>query len=209
MRVVTSNRNWPRAPRRSLTFFDGGADVCAVAKTLTELKQGIGQRCNANMPAGRRPFSIVCCTPRVRALYRVGRQRRINVRNKWGEAVGAGRQFRIALGVALITLGSAARAAGLTGMCIQAEWDDPNASTVIASQTVVDGVGVEIACPGVGSFCSAWGSTTMSDDFGANSISFNAPNGTGHAAAVFDGYTFSDLPPILLGRFAQGVRLQP
>jgi hypothetical protein len=111
----------------------------------------------------------------------------------WSSLMTAKDCFVIALAFLLTTLGSAARAADLTGVSISAQWFYPDASTVIASQQVIDGLGVEIACPGSGSFCSAWGSTVVSYDFGPNSISFNAPNGTGHAAAVFNGYSFSGL----------------
>jgi hypothetical protein len=104
-----------------------------------------------------------------------------------------GRQISTALGFSLLTLGSAASAADLTGVSILAQWLYPNASSVIASQTVIDGPGVEIACPGIGSFCSEWGPTQVSYDFGPDYVSFIAPNGTGHASAVFNGYTFSGL----------------
>jgi len=103
------------------------------------------------------------------------------------------RQFSLALGSLLVTLGSAASAANLTGVSILAKWLYPDASSVIASQTVIDGPGVEIACPGVGSFCSAWGPTSVSYDFGPNSISFSALVNTGHATAAFNGYSFSGL----------------
>jgi hypothetical protein len=113
--------------------------------------------------------------------------------NNRSKSMVGGRRLNTALGFSMLTLGSAAGAADLTGVSLQAEWRYPNASTVIASQTVVDGLGVEIACPGVGSFCSAWGSTHVNYDFGPNYISFSAPNGTGHSSAVFNGYSFSGL----------------
>ena len=96
-------------------------------------------------------------------------------------------------GLSLSFLMPSVHASDLSGLSVKVEWLFPDSSTVIGSQDVTVGPGVEISCPGAGSFCAAWAAEIVQYDFGSNSISFVAPNSTGHAFATFNGFRFSGL----------------
>jgi hypothetical protein len=81
----------------------------------------------------------------------------------------------------------------LTGTSITVEWLFPDLATVIASDVVIVGAGVEIVCPGSANQCSDWGATDVRWDLGVDTISFVALENTGHAPATFNGFRFGGL----------------